>query len=79
MGCQGAGVVTRPKLDPTKAPHSRKRPSANELTAAACPEMPLTGLDNRLPLGQTKNIQVLNDSCSPVSQAVLYVFRTFQL
>lgn len=72
-GVPQAGGATRP------SPHSRRRPSAGELAAAACPESPLPGLGHWLPLGQTTILRVRDDSCSPSFRAVLYVFRTFQL
>lgn len=55
-------------------PTPSRAPSASELTAAACPETPLTGLGNRLLLDQTKNIQVLNDRCSPLGSELSFMF-----
>lgn len=75
MGCQSAGVATQTQAGPSERPPTpRGAPSAGKLTAAACPETPLTGLDNWLPLDQTKNIQVLNDSCSPLFPQLSFMF-----
>lgn len=62
---------------PERKPPLPEAPSADELTAAACPETPLTGLDYWLPLDQTKNIQVLNDSCSPLSSKLSFMFSEY--
>lgn len=75
MGCQSVGVVTQTQAGPSERPSTpRGAPSTGELTTAACPETPLIGLDNWLLLDQTKNIQVLNDSCSALLSQLSFMF-----